>query len=373
MPHMPRALLSLLIALGLLCLPATQQHAAADSYGSRIAALRSQIAGLRAQMATVGSQQQAAASAASQLAQLVEQTDAQIAGTQTQLNTLNIEIAATTAQLTQTTAALLNDRRQLSSLVKSMYEMQASGGTIDLIVEAPSLSSLTDTLLALHQVSARMQDLTAAVTAEEQRLTTLRAQETAQQAQVQAAMASLEQLAARQQAQQTAYAAQAAALGGQAGAISQSIAADQAQIASIEGDRAAAQAAAASGGSAGGSGPPTVNGALPPFAFGPRFDAFPYGQCTWYVASLRTVTWGGNADQWAGSAAAHGMPEGMTPEVGAIVVWGAGGGYDAQYGHVAYVRAVLSPTSFVVDEDNFLTVPDQRAVYTLSDVEAFIY
>ena len=116
-------------------------------------------------------------------------------------------------------------------------------------------------------------------------------------------------------------------------------------------------------------------GVLCPFAFGSIPNSFPWGQCTWYVASLREVPWSGNADQWLGNAAAMGYSTGRTPRPGAIVVWGPGNGY-SYYGHVAYVVAVVSPTDFYVDEANFDEIPgniDSREVTTLNDVEGFIY
>ena len=55
------------------------------------------------------------------------------------------------------------------------------------------------------------------------------------------------------------------------------------------------------------------------------------------------------------------------------MVWGAGNGYSG-FGHVAYVVSVQGPTSFTVDEANYvgLGVVDQRQVFTLNYVESFI-
>ena len=76
-------------------------------------------------------------------------------------------------------------------------------------------------------------------------------------------------------------------------------------------------------------------------------DTFPYGQCTYYVASRRDVTWGGNA--WAWFSNANGIrPEGHTPVAGSIVVFHSG-----WFGHVAYVEQVDADGSFVVSEMNF--------------------
>jgi surface antigen len=146
----------------------------------------------------------------------------------------------------------------------------------------------------------------------------------------------------------------------------------QSKIAQVRREQEAAAAAAAA---AAGSGAAHVLGnALRPFAFGPIFDDYPWGQCTWYVASLRDVYWSGNAWQWAATARAAGRPEGMTPRVGSLVVFGPGHGY-SQFGHVAYVVAVQGRSSFTIDEANMLGlgVVDQRHIGSLYDVEAFIY
>jgi hypothetical protein len=76
-------------------------------------------------------------------------------------------------------------------------------------------------------------------------------------------------------------------------------------------------------------------------------DTFPYGQCTYYAALRRNVTWGGNA--WGWLNAANGIrPEGHVPVAGAIVVFHTG-----WFGHVAYVENVNPDNSFIVSEMNF--------------------
>ena len=76
-------------------------------------------------------------------------------------------------------------------------------------------------------------------------------------------------------------------------------------------------------------------------------DTFPYGQCTWYVASKVRVTWGGNAIDWWWNAARI-RPEGHIPVQGAIVVFRIG-----WVGHVAYVESVNDDRSFVISEMNY--------------------
>ena len=76
-------------------------------------------------------------------------------------------------------------------------------------------------------------------------------------------------------------------------------------------------------------------------------DTFPYGQCTWYVASRRNVSWGGNAIAWWWAAVGI-RPEGHVPVRGAIVVFRIG--WD---GHVAVVEHVNLDGSFVIAEMNY--------------------
>ncbi len=362
-----RTLVALLLALAVLSTPAMQFHVSADQYDTKIAQLRQQIATMRAQMGSVGAEQQAAAQAAAAIQQALAQTQVQLASTQAHLNAVNAEIATTTERLVQVTAQLATDRQHLATVMKSIYEMDDSGAALWSVINASSISDLTRSLIYLQRVNSSMTTLTNAVQADMRTVSDLRAREVTEQAEVVSTMNSLQALQASQETQEIAYQRQSAALTGQAASINAQIGAAQAQIVQLQ----AAQAAAASASSGGWV---TRGNALPPFNFGPRFDAFPWGQCTWYVASLRDVPWNGDAWAWAGNARAYGYSEGMTPQPEAIVVWGAGNGYSG-YGHVAYVVAVTGPASFIVDEANYLGlgVVNQRQVTSLNDVEAFIY
>jgi surface antigen len=72
---------------------------------------------------------------------------------------------------------------------------------------------------------------------------------------------------------------------------------------------------------------------------------FPYGYCTWYVASKRYVPWGGNAGTWLYNAKAQGYKTGKKPAAGSIVVTTE----NAYYGHVALVEKVSGDTITVSD------------------------
>ena len=76
-------------------------------------------------------------------------------------------------------------------------------------------------------------------------------------------------------------------------------------------------------------------------------DGFPYGQCTYYAALRRNISWGGNAGWWFN--AANGIrPEGHVAVAGALVVFHTG-----WFGHVAYVENVNPDGSFVISEMNY--------------------
>lgn len=63
---------------------------------------------------------------------------------------------------------------------------------------------------------------------------------------------------------------------------------------------------------------------------------FPYGQCTWYVASKVFVPWSGHAKSWLTNSRAYGYETGKAPIVGSIMVTTE----NKWYGHVALVEAV---------------------------------
>lgn len=70
-------------------------------------------------------------------------------------------------------------------------------------------------------------------------------------------------------------------------------------------------------------------------SYGDKSHKFPWGQCTWYIAQLRYIPWGGHAKNWLSNAQKYGFPTGKEPRVGAIVATN-----ETWYGHVAYVEAV---------------------------------
>lgn len=93
--------------------------------------------------------------------------------------------------------------------------------------------------------------------------------------------------------------------------------------------------------------PPPVNYTVVGGAGSFTNNRFAYGYCTWYVASLKNVTWLGNAWEWYDQARGLGLPVGQIPQVGAIYV-----GWDSGLGHVAIVIAVNPNGSYRIREMN---------------------
>ncbi|MHB1526246.1 MAG: CHAP domain-containing protein [Candidatus Dormibacteria bacterium] len=99
--------------------------------------------------------------------------------------------------------------------------------------------------------------------------------------------------------------------------------------------------------------PSLCTGDPQPFPF--SYQGFATGQCTWYVATRRRVTWhtaagllGGDAGQWLGLAAQAGYSVGPAPELGAIAVYS-----DSGDGHVAFVVGVDAEGDYTVAESNW--------------------
>jgi len=100
-------------------------------------------------------------------------------------------------------------------------------------------------------------------------------------------------------------------------------------------------------------------------------NAYPYGWCTYYVASRRSVpgSWG-NAGEWLGSAQASGYATGGEPTPGSIIVTG-----ESWWGHVGIVESV-NGGSITISEMNYngWGVTSSRTISTSNPViKGYIY
>ena len=352
--------------------PLSQVHVAADRFTQQIQSLSAQARALAQEIASLSHASSAALGSALATAQSISKTQGELAQAQVQLDRANQNLADTTRQLEVVRGEVAVDQNQLAQLLVRVYELTYDGSITKILVDSRSFQDAMDTLRSVDQVSSRVQTLITQIRGKRDQLTSLQKQQTHDQQQADALVASLVVLAGQQQTEEATFKQQASSLRGKAAILLVQYRGVQSSIAQVR--RAQAAAAAAAAAAAGRGAARVIGNALPPFAFGPQNDWFPWGQCTWYAASLRNVTWNGDAWAWAWTAAAAGRPTGMRPRVGALVVFGPGNGYSG-FGHVAYVVAVQSRTSFTIDEGNFLGlgVIDQRQIWSLFDVEAFIY
>jgi len=360
------------IALVVASSPLSQVRVDADRFTQQIQSLSAQENALNQEIASLSHASSSALGNAYASEQAMNKTQGELAQAQLQLDRDNQNLANTATQIKVVTAQTAVDQTDLSQLLVHVYELSDDGTVTAVLVDSKSLQDAMDTLTSIDQVSNRVQTLITQIHAQRSELDSLQQQQTRDQQQANQLVSSLQTLGSQEQSEEVSYQQQASTLKGKAATLLVAVRTVQSKIAQVRRAQAAAAAAAAA---AAGRGAAHVDGrALPPFAFGPIADYFPWGQCTWYVASLRNVTWNGNAWQWAWTARAAGRPEGMTPRVGSIVVFGPGNGYSFD-GHVAYVVSVQSSSSFTIDEGNFLGlgIVDQRHVGSLNDIEAFIY
>lgn len=360
------------IALLVVGSPFNQGRALADHFTQQIQSLSAQASALSHAIASLSRASSADLGNALASEQAIANTQGKLAQAQLELDLANKNLANTTAQLQVVRSEYTADQSNLAQILKHVYELTDDGSVTAILVDSKSFIDAMDALTSADQVSARVQQLVTQIQAKHDQLDRLQQQQERDQVHANALVDSLQALAGQQHNEEVTYRQQASSLKGKAATLLSQLQGVRSKIAEVRREQEAAAAAAAAAAGAGAA--HVIGNALRPFAFGPRFDDYPWGQCTWYVASLRNVYWSGNAWQWAYTARAAGRPEGMTPRVGSMVVFGPGHGY-SQFGHVAYVVAVQGSRSFTVDEANMLGlgVVDQRHIGSLYDVEAFIY
>ena len=352
--------------------PFSQGNVLADQFTQQIQALSAQASALSHAIASLSTASSAALGNALASAQAIANTQAQLGQAQLELDQANKNLANTSAQLQIVHSEYTADQADLGQILKHVYELTDDGSVTAILVDSKSFIDAMDALTSADHVSTRVRQLVTQIQGKRDQLDRLQTQQQQEQQHANALVASLQTLAAQQASEELTYRQQASSLKGKAATLLGELQGVRAKIVEVRREQEAAAAAAAAAAGAGAA--HVLGNALRPFAFGPRLDDYPWGQCTWYVASLRNVYWSGNAWEWAYTARLAGRPEGRTPRVGSLVVFGPGNGY-SQFGHVAYVVAVQGSSSFTVDEANMLGlgVVDQRHIGSLSDVEAFIY
>ncbi|MHB1527720.1 MAG: CHAP domain-containing protein [Candidatus Dormibacteria bacterium] len=349
----------------------------ASSLVSQIAQLQSQEASLRSQLASLQGEASSAGQQAAATQQQVATTEAQVAQAEQAFNRANAALATTNAQIAATQVQVVLDRSQLARLVTELYQHDTADNLSSAIANSSGVAQFVANTLQLQTVGQQFSALTQKLVNDENSLQSRKVSQTRQEQQVVGLEASLQSQAADLQSQQVQFSQQASALSGQAGQIASQIQQVSNQIQTLQAEQAAIGNYTGPAGSQGGAvlhvyGPPS-----PPYASTP--DSYPWGQCTWYVATQTEVPWApfGNGGQWVAEDHAMGSPYpvGMTPRANSMVVFNAGGEYDPYYGHVAWVVAVLGPTTFIVKEANYVGwgEVDEREITSLQGVAGFIY
>jgi surface antigen len=360
------------IALLVVGSPLGSDKVLADQFTQQIQTLSAQASALTNAIASLSTASTNALGGALASEEAIGTTQGRLAQAQLELDQANKNLANTSEQMQIVHSEYTADQGDLAQILVHVYELTDDGSVTAILVDSKSFIDAMDALTSADQVSSRVQQLVTQIQGRRVQLDALQKQQEHEQQKANTLVDSLQSLAGQEQNEEVAYRQQASSLKGKAVTLLAQLRGVQAKIVQVRREQEAAAAAAAA---AAGAGAAHVLGkALAPFAFGPRIDDYPWGQCTWYVASLRNVYWSGNAWQWAATARGAGRPEGMTPRVGSLVVFGPGHGYSG-FGHVAYVVSVQSGSSFTVDEANMLGlgVVDQRHIHSLYDVETFIY
>ncbi|MGC2192993.1 MAG: CHAP domain-containing protein [Candidatus Dormiibacterota bacterium] len=348
---------------------------AAASYGSEISALQAEQNALISQLQTLEGQ---AASAGQQAATTEIQITAiqqKLSQEQIALSVANAQLTATTNQLTTTEAQMARDRTELAALVTTLYQRDSSNSLAAAIANSSNISKLVDDTVDLQTVRQQFDSLTKQLISDANTLKKLQAQQQAQEQAVAVLVSGLQSQSNQLQSAEDTYSSEQSSLSGQAAQISAQIQSLSSQIQNLQEEEAVSEG----GGSLGAGGTILQVYSDPDYPnFGSAPDNYPPGQCTWFVASEAYVGWSANADGWISGNASmlDPYPEGMTPEVGSMVVFRPGGAY-SDLGHVAWVvQTGTGPAGqgFYVEEANY--VPgheDLRSVPNTQGILGFIY
>jgi surface antigen len=228
----------------------------------------------------------------------------------------------------------------LATLTRDRYKSGSGDSGLVMVFDSKDFGQFMTRLMDSARVGHRISDTAARLKTEEVGLKEASQQLAAKQAESTALKARLEQQNGRLLAVVAERDHQLSLIDGQSKSLFSQIASVNRAIVAAQTPpkRPTPSGGFSSGGGSGGGG-------------GSCGNHFDYGYCTWYVASRRCIPWFGNANEWYANARSYGYPEGKEARVGAVVVWGSGGGYGS-VGHVAYVESV-QPDGFTVSEYNY--------------------
>ena len=300
-----------------------------------------QVSNLQAQRQQL--QQQSAALGPQRAQALAELLDAEQALQNLQLELehnagyladLQREQANLKSKIDTTRQDIARQRALLDQLTRGQYKKMSADDQIALMFNSQNFGELVTNIMASQTINRRISDTARKLRQQETELEGLSADLRGKEDTARGVQAQLEQENGKQLVLVADHDARVKKLDGDQRSI-------LGQIAKVNKQIAAAQSpprSFSSGNGPGGGGSSCGN-------------HFTYGYCTWYVANRRCIPWFGNADEWYANARSYGYPTGSEARVGAVAVWGPGGGYGG-VGHVAYVESVQGD-GFTVSEYNY--------------------
>jgi surface antigen len=323
-----------LLAACLFVVLATPLIGAAPASADTVSSLIAQRQQLQQQVAGLGGPKAQALQDLLAAQDALHNNQAELDHVAAQLASLNQQLATTQAKIDVARQEIEVQRHMLADLTRGQYKQLSGDDSLSAIFSAQNFGQMVNQVMANQSVNRRISDTARKLKDDERALSGMSDELTAKKVQAVEVQAQLEQQNGRQVAMVADFDARYAALDASAKDLN-------AQIALINRQIAAAQApppSFSSGGGFGGGG-------------GSCGNHFTYGFCTWYVANRRCIPWFGNANEWYANAQSYGFPVGSQARVGAVVVWGSGGGYGS-VGHVGYVESVQAD-GFTVSEMNY--------------------
>lgn len=309
-----------------------------------------QIAALQAQNDTDQAHSNSLAAVASSYQQAIDVLSNQINGLQNSIVNTQSQIDSLQKQINQAEAQLKQEKIVLGDNIRTMY-LEGDTTTLEVLASSKNLSDFVNKQEYRNSVADKLKDTLDTINA-------LKAQLTDKQNQEKVLLSSLQKQQNQLQAQENQKSQMLNYTEAQKSTYDQQISANNAQIASLRAQQAAAMAARFGG--APGSGPACGGGYPGEWCDAPQDSLIDsWGmfnrECVSYAAWAMAVKYHhyvpyglGNANQWPSGAAAYGIPEGSTPKVGSVAIW-----YVGYAGHAMVVDYVYPDGSFLVSQYNY--------------------
>ena len=315
----------------------------ADQFDQQIAALQAQNNKNQAQSDSLGA-------AASNYQQAINVLSAKINSLQNSIVNTQSQIDDLQKQIQKAQDELNKEKKVLGENIRTMY-LEGDITTLEILASSKNLSDFVNKQQYRNSVSDKLKQTLDTINA-------LKAQLTDKQNQQKVLLASLQKQQSQLQDQENQKAQLLNATEAQKAAYDNKISANNAQIASLRAQQAAAMAARFGG--APGSGPACGGGYPGVWCDAPQDSEIDsWGmfnrECVSYAAWAMAVKYHhyvpyglGNANQWPSGASAYGIPEGSVPKVGSTAIW-----YVGAYGHAMVVDYVYGDGSFLVSQYNY--------------------